>query len=300
MIPEFPTFKKLELSDRDAICAITDHFPPYSDYDFLSLWSWDTRESTEVAILNNNLVVRFGDYLSGELFYSFIGKNNVTDTALILLEHAESVGVKTALCLIPEAVAIELEQFRFDIEEDRDQFDYIYTLANHIPYLGSSLKNVRNSREAFYRRTPGHIPSILDLHSEKIKNEILVLLTKWQDGKGALGIENEPAALRRFLSTKYADDTLCIGIHYKGELVGFAIDTLLPNKFANCLFAKADVSLYGVYSVLMYENARILTSKDYQFLNFEQDLGLENLRNAKLAFEPTYFLKKYTVTLKKW
>ena len=42
---------------------------------------------------------------------------------------------------------------------------------------------------------------------------------------------------------------------------------------------------------LMHETAKILIEKGYQFMNYEQDLGIPNLRAAKLAFSPTYFLK---------
>ena len=298
-IPQFPEFKKLELSDREEILAITSQFPPYSDFDFGSLWAWDSHGNTRISILNSNLVVQFSDYITNELFYSFIGNTKLTDTAIAIFDHAKQNGMPLVINLMPEQVAVQLESFRFEIEEDRNQFDYIYTLANHIPYLGSSMKDVRYLREAFYKRTPGHIPSTLDLRDKKVKEEILTLLTKWEMHRG--DIQNEPAALRRCLETANEEkDLVGTGIRYKGELIAFAINSILPNSFANCLFAKADVSFYGIYSVLMYENARILIDKNCTHLNFEQDLGLDNLRMAKMAYCPSYFLKKYTVTRKVW
>ena len=43
MLPEFPQFKKLELSDKEEVEKFTSKFPPYSDFNFVSMWSWDIK-----------------------------------------------------------------------------------------------------------------------------------------------------------------------------------------------------------------------------------------------------------------
>lgn len=77
MIPEFPNFKKIELSDQKEIESFTSKFPPYSDFNFTSLWSWDTHTNMQISILNKNLVIRFNDYLSDSFFYSLLEIMNV-------------------------------------------------------------------------------------------------------------------------------------------------------------------------------------------------------------------------------
>ena len=81
MIPEFPEFKKLELSDKEDVEAFTKKFPPYSDFNFVSMWSWDIKGEMRLSILNGNLVVRFTDYITGDPFYSFLGNNKTNETA---------------------------------------------------------------------------------------------------------------------------------------------------------------------------------------------------------------------------
>lgn len=73
MIPEFPQFKVLELSDKGDIEVFTKKFPPYSDFNFVSMWSWDIKGDMRISQLNDNLVVRFTDYLTGNPFFSFFG-----------------------------------------------------------------------------------------------------------------------------------------------------------------------------------------------------------------------------------
>jgi len=43
MIPEFPQFKNLELTDKIDVEKFTSKFPPYSDFNFVSMWSWDIK-----------------------------------------------------------------------------------------------------------------------------------------------------------------------------------------------------------------------------------------------------------------
>lgn len=73
MILKFLEFKKLELLDKKEVEKITSKFPPYSDFNFVSMWSWDVKEELRISKLNNNLVVRFADYFVGNPFFYFLG-----------------------------------------------------------------------------------------------------------------------------------------------------------------------------------------------------------------------------------
>ncbi|MCR4263195.1 MAG: hypothetical protein NUV98_00565, partial [Candidatus Roizmanbacteria bacterium] len=73
MIPLFPKFKFLELEDAEQINAIVTKYPPYSDYNFVSLWSYNVENKVEVSVHDNNLLIKFLDYTSSDYFYSCIG-----------------------------------------------------------------------------------------------------------------------------------------------------------------------------------------------------------------------------------
>ena len=89
MIPEFPQFKKLELSDRKDLEKFTSKFPPYSDFNFVSMWAWDTKGEMQISQLNGNLVVQFTDYINGKPFFSFLGDSLVLDTIKTLLDFSK-------------------------------------------------------------------------------------------------------------------------------------------------------------------------------------------------------------------
>ena len=79
-LANFPNFKLLELTDCEAVLSITSKLPPYSDFNFVSIWSWNLYDKIMISQLNGNLVVKFTDYITGESFYSFIGNTEVEKT----------------------------------------------------------------------------------------------------------------------------------------------------------------------------------------------------------------------------
>ena len=90
MIPKFPNFKKLELTDKKEVEKITFKFPPYSDFNFTNMWSWNLKNEMGLSILNDNLVVKFIDYVNGQPFLSFLGDNLVNETVRELIIFSEN------------------------------------------------------------------------------------------------------------------------------------------------------------------------------------------------------------------
>ncbi len=297
MITVFPAFKKLELSDKPDVDALTKKFPSYSDFEFGSMWAWDVKGEMMVAQIHSNLAVKFTDYLTGEPFFSLLGATNTNESVQLLLDHASSAGIKPTLRLVPEIVVATLDPSRFSMAESREHFDYIYAIESHVSYDKPALKKVRNILSAHRRRHTGHTATLLDLSAKHADDAIADLCARWEKHKKS-NISNEIPALRRFLKVAPAFQYMAVGIMYGEKLAAISVTILLSEGHCNCLFAKADIAYHGIYALLMHETAKILIQKGYQFMNYEQDLGIPNLRKAKMAFNPTYFLKKYTVAFK--
>lgn len=294
MSPAFPQFKYLELSDKAAIEGLTRYYPPYSDFEFASLWAWNVKEEIQWCLCGTALVVRFTDYNTGQPFFTFLGKGAVSALAEELLALSAAEGYGATLAMVPEISARSVDAGRFCIQEAREHFDYIYELDRYVTYAGRKLKARRNFLNGFLKQYPGYTAETLDLSSPRVRSEIDDLWSRWQHNRGSEN-PNERRAYERFLLASSRFDCVVTGVFVEGALAAFNITALMPGVCGNALFEKADTRFHGIYPALMHEVAMSLLSRGRKQLNYEQDLGIESLRRAKLAFDPVNFLKKFTI-----
>lgn len=301
MIPLFPKFKKLALTDRASIERIVTKFPPYSDFNFVSLWSWNTKGAVQISRLNKNLVVIFSDYVSGEQYLSFIGDKKVLDTTYTLLHFAKQKFKKPVLKLIPEDLSLFYKQHNdgsLRIHADRDSADYVY-LAEHLATMHEWRKNSRGETlRHTLKRYPNYSVIVKTLRGID-HSHYHQLFHQWSQNKHAMTPYdlNEYKAFGRFLTMKN-NKIRFISIYVGGELAGFSAYELLPKHHAIAHFSKADIVRFpGMYDLLNWEEARVLHTQGVKFLNWEQDLGLEGLRYAKEKYRPYFLMKKVQINL---
>ena len=299
MIPEFPKFKKIELGDKENIEKITRYYPPYSDFNFDSLWTWDINNKVKISILNGNLVVRFNDYLTREPFFSFIGDKKVVATIEVLLAHSKANGMLEKLRLLPEVnFSREIKNLnKYMFIEDRDSFDYIYSNQNLATFPGFEFSQCRKMCNRFITRNKNIEVRDLDLASIDNRMQVLDLNHRWKANKEVdYDSENEKEALNRLLSSADNLSLINVGVFINNELVAFTINEKTSKRFALSHFAKFDIKYVGVYTYSMKVTGERLLKESYEYMNCEQDLGLQGLRKAKQALRPVFFLRKYTLT----
>jgi hypothetical protein len=296
MLPKFPEFKKLELADKKEIEAYTAKLPPYSDFNFVSMWSWNIKDDMVISELNGNLVVRFDDYLSGEPFYSFLGSQKVSETAAKLLEHAKKEGIMTKLQLVPEESVKRLDKEKFYVLESRDHFDYIYHMGSFHSCTGKKYETQRNMISRFGRRHTDIETKVLPIAAAK--KEILELSEKWRmsrrDKHDEVKLRNEGEAIKRIFDLE-GSPLQAICVFHNQTLIAYSIAEILEGSHILCHFAKADTEFAGIYSFLMKKTCEYMLTIGKEFLNYEQDLGLPHLRFSKTAFQPHGFMAKFSV-----
>jgi len=293
MIPVFPDFSPLHPDHRAELEAVTSQFPPYSDFNFVSLYCWNTAGSVAISRLNDNIVVRFSDYVTGHPFYSFIGSNDPGNTAHALLERMREEGEKPHIKLLPHDCAPG-EHPAFVRTEDPDNFDYILSIERLKTYEGSQLKPNRNLATRFRKSYQSHTRQ-LDLQDPAVKAALLQFFHEWAQRKGLPPdqTENEFRAIARAFDPDIAPHLLGIAVDVDGAMAGFSIYERLPGPYAMLHFEKADPKrCVGIYQHLMQETARVLGESGAQFINYQQDLGLPGLKTCKRGFHPCDHLRK--------
>lgn len=296
MIPDFPNFKYLELSDKTDIDNFTNEFIPYSDFNFASMWSWDIKNSVQVSVLNENLVVLFSDYLTGKPFVSFIGKTKLPETSIDLLNFSKKKYKSNSLRLIPESVAHGLFKSSLRVKVDMDSSDYVFSIKDLVnmntwPNHTSGQK-IRN----FIKKYPNY--AIKVSRSDEInESEYINIFNIWAKNKNIENFLelNEFKAFKRFMQIKNENISF-ISLYVDNVLIGFTAFEILFREYAISHFIKANTTDYPYsYDILNWEEAKILDSRNIKYYNWEQDLGIKGLRFSKEKYKPSFFLKKYIV-----
>lgn len=293
LVPTFPEFKDLEWSDKENVERITSQFLPYSDFNFTSLWCWNTQEKTKLSLLNENLVVLFLDYITEQPFLSFIGENKVNETASMLIEYSSQNFKTPYLKLIPEKI-VRLLSHDFTVTPDEGAYDYIIPvsyLATLTEYPGISHHAARDCKY-FLKYFPNHESRILTFNEVDCLSQTFM---SWCGNKNLNHAElNEYKAFERLVNNKDAENiihSLFIG----DDMVGFEISEIVSMNYAVTHFMKANNKYKGIYDAMMLFLGRNLAEKKVRYLNIEQDLGIPNLRNAKRKYKPPFYLKKFII-----
>lgn len=295
-IPIYPVFTKVHCAHQKNIETVTNEFEPYSDFNFISLFSWKGDNATEVSLLNNNLVLKLPDYLDGKPIYSVIGNIKIDETVDELLQHTDK------LQLIPETVINNIKDAsKFKIIKDRNNFDYIYEVKELATLKGNKYKNIRNKCSNFqksYNKDELVIVNTRSLTTNR-KKDILALDKKWADisSREQGDISAERTALKTLLLATSKLDLVYIELFVRGELSAFSINEILNNNYAICHFEKTlKSSSSNIATFFTIEVVKLLNIAGCKWVNWEQDLGLNGLRQSKLSFRPCKMLKKYTIT----
>jgi len=293
MINEFPHFTKLTLNHKQLLTKFVSDFEPYSDYNFTSLYSWNTDNSTEVALLNNNLVVKIPSYLTGEPIYSMIGRNKIDQSLNYLL------AITPQLNLVPEVVINSINEKRyFNITEDIDNHDYIFKTESIIKLDGGNYKKKRNKIHKF--KADFGLRIMVSNTMSPTQSEIyslLKLFDQWAEENNDKVYDSklEKIALDRLLQDSQNLNIIVTEIKLDNNIVGFSINELLPNGYAICHFEKAITIHENINSYISHRVALELEKHNIQYLNWEQDLGIAGLKQSKKSFVPHKYLKKYIV-----
>ena len=189
---------------------------------------------------------------------------------------------------------VELYRDKFIIEERRDLYEYIYNVTDLAYLKGSKYYNKRNEVSSFLRKYEGHL-DIRKISSDDIGN-IKTLSKAWLGNDDnrmenvQLQIENQ--ALNIVFDNYEELGIIGLVIYVDKDLAGFIVGIKLNDKYVDAMIEKGNVNYKGVYKVLNKEFSRICC-EEQEYVNLEEDLGVEGLRNMKLLYHPSHYIKKF-------
>jgi hypothetical protein len=229
-----------------------------------------------------------------------IGNSTVYDTAIrlgysfpnIILPH-EYVYVHRHLIKNAKKILEDLYSDEFVIEDRRDLYEYLYKYETIAIMDGSYFKAKRNEIRKFFKTYENtEIKKITEEDVANIKKLHKLWVDASEERQKNKQLDFEEIALDRALQhyTELGLDGIVISCD--GNPAGFVFGVKLNDEVFDFMIEKANTNYRGIYKVLNNELAKVCCS-EYKFVNFEEDLGEEGLRNSKMMYHPDLLFKKF-------
>ena len=264
------------------------------EYSFVNLYLWGRQRA---AVLHDHLVF-FSQFNRKSVYLFPVGQGDKKPVLDAIMADARERGIPCRLVGLLQEDCATLERLfpaRLRYHFDRDSFDYIYDINDLADLKGRKFQRKRNHLNRFRENNPGH--SLEPITRENLP-EVEALVDRWYD----LRLKENPhgdyhmerAALRKALRER--EDLGMEGLLLRtGEgVVAMTMGSALNRNTFDIHFEKALDIADGAYAAINNGFARYLREKypQVQFLNREDDLGLEGLRKAKLSYCPHHMVEK--------
>ena len=294
-------FKRLKLSQKEDYEKILFACSGRScEYAFANMYLWGRQEG---AFFPDCVV--FFSHFNGKSIYPYpMGAGDRRAALERILADARQRGIPCRITSMTKAEAEELEGWfpgKFLIRTDRDGFDYVYAIDDLADLKGRKFQKKRNHVNRFRAEYPEAVsvplePDNLEKAQEMVEDWYRQRLEEDPHGEYLLERIAMDRAFRHFKALGMEGLMLMDG----DQVLAVTMASRLSRNTMDVHFEKAREDVDGAYAAVNCEFARFLREKhpELEFLNREDDMGLEGLRKAKLSYHLHHFEEKYRACLK--
>lgn len=304
------TFDNMTL---DQVFEVNRYFRGYeyqaATYSFLANFSWSAAYDIRWDIIGEYLVVcSIGLHHEGGKMKRTAGLSmpmtktgtydpeKLAETVHESYRRCREEGLHPAFYSLPGNMIPILEEAvpgEILFEHDRDMDEYVYEKQKLISLSGRALHKKKNHLNYFLKTYSYEVkPLTEDMLPDMLELTDIVALGRERTSDVLEELRQEKEVIRKtvhFLDHKFVDS---VGIFIDGKLEAFAIGERIGKDTAVEHFEKANVSFRGIYQAICSEFCKALP-EEILFVNREEDMGLENLRQAKMALKPHHMAEKY-------
>ncbi|MBQ6847871.1 MAG: DUF2156 domain-containing protein [Clostridia bacterium] len=287
-------FRKIELEDKPVLETFLKNSEEIScENTFVNLYVWQKAYNNEIAIKGETLFIKYGEGDS-ENFRLPIG-GNLEAGLKEIINHCGKYPIFWSP--INENFASLPRWFteKYDMSPTRDGFDYIYLCEDLALLSGKKYHSKRNHISAFSKKYSWHYEDISDKNIDKIRECAELWYSENADRLDRYAL-CEKEGVEEVLSNMEALDVVGGAVFVENKAVAFTLGTPINEKVLDVFVEKALPEYATAYAVINNEFAK--RQEKYKYLNREDDMGLENLRRAKLSYRPAVILEKYIFTPK--
>ncbi len=287
-------FHRPSLADKQWIKEIFSHASDLScEYTFGNIYAYQAKLDIHVARVGDCLITRCAVDNFTEYCYP-VGTDVkkaldaiIEDAKLLSLDKVNLFGLNPS-----DATALPLlYPGKFDIHENRDGGDYIYLAKDLATLDGKKYQPKRNHISYFTRNNNW---TYEEINRDNIA-ECLEMSHEWlnlcsPDLYEDL-VSEEKCIIRAFDAFDELDFRGGL-LRVDGRVVAYTMGEAIDNDTFCVHYEKAFSHVRGAYPMINKEFVKN-TLTDFTYINREDDLGIENLRKAKLSYHPYRIYEKY-------
>ncbi len=287
-------FRDIRPDDKTLFDRYSQRDTIASEGAFATMYIWNDYYNLKVADDGEFMYLQFNVRDRIPSYYFPIGGGNVNRALDSLRDYTRANGHSLAFRLVTEEQLARLRAYggaEFLANEERDCEDYVYTTGQLISLAGKKLHAKRNHINFFLENYAYTYETVTE---EVAVNECAPLMYELVANKERNRNPFELPAMRRFFENYRILGERGAVIRVDGKIVAMSFGEPLNDRAAVIQLEVAREEYRGAYQLinkLFCENEW----KEYDFINREEDMGLEGLRQAKESYQPAFLVKKYTV-----
>jgi len=295
-------FKPVELSDKswvDPLVLAEDSLS--ADYNFGNIFMWDLSFRQLLSRLGDRMVV-MPTYGEKPFFAYPVGSGDIGPVVEEMHAYARDHGFPLVIRGVTAGHIPLLEAAfpgQFDFTPNRAYWDYVYSAEKLSTLAGKKLHGKRNHVNRFLEENDWSFEPL----TARTVDECMAMLDDWTARNAAFegeGLDDEHAAIGRGFSNFDALGLEGGILRVEGRLVAFTVGEKISSAGFNVHFEKAYADVNGAYPMVNREFVRQIRAAhpEIVYINREDDMGHENLRQAKLSYHPELLVEKYTAAWK--
>lgn len=289
---EFKPIVKEKIKEYEAYYNNNDAIGCESN--FVNGYLWNEEYLLRVAVFDNTLIKAY--FRDEKRVWGYCmprGSNVKAAVEAVFADTAErEQSVRFAYMTLAEREQLEaLFPNRFTFSREPENQDYIYTSRDLATLSGKKFHAKRNHISKFYR-TYGDDVCFCTLDRGNLPDAVRVMeLWCAENGidfrrHGEYKVFQKACEDFEFLRMRGAV------LYIDRKPVAMTMGNEISPKCFDVIFEKALREYDGVYAVINNEFAKTLTA--YEYINREEDMGLEGLRKAKLSYNPAIIYDRFS------
>lgn len=264
------------------------------EYSFTNLCIWGRQQTAFV----DGFWVFFSQFDRKAVYPFPVGEGEILPVLDAIIADAKERGIPCCITGLNEANMVTLEHYyprKFRMQCDRGSFDYVYNIDDLADLKGRKFQKKRNHINRFRSLYPAWRTEPLtpaNLEAVQAMAEQWYQLRLQRDPQASFHLEQ--TALNR--AFKYYEALGLDGmVLYDGDrILAFTMASPLSVDTMDIHFEKATEDADGAYTAINQAFAQYLRDKypHIRYLDREEDMDLEGLRQAKLSYCPERLAEK--------